>query len=94
MRKVLLAISIAAVGAAAGYLVRRMEEKGAFDKLKDDVDACLAKGKKYGRNLVDCSKNEIQYIQDRAQQIMGREKSKANDLIDSAKDSFNKNLDE
>lgn len=66
MRKVLLAISIGAIGAAVGYMVRRMEEKGTFDELKDDLGNCYAKGRKHAKNLIDRSKNEAEYIENQA----------------------------
>lgn len=86
MRKLLLAISIGAVGAAVGYMVRRMEEKGAFDELKDDFGTCVAKGKKMGKNFVDRSKNEMEYLQDRAQQFVNRGKNTVNDVAEELTD--------
>lgn len=93
MRKVLLAISIGAIGAAVGYMVRRMEEKGAFDDLKDDFNACVAKGKKAGKNFVDKSKNEMEYLQDRAQEYIGRGKQNVSQVVNEVQSKVDEQLD-
>ncbi len=82
MRKVLLAISIGAIGAAVGYMVRKMEEKGTFDELKDDLSDYYSKGKKKAKNWIDCSKNEAEYIEE-----------KASKLYEKGKDAFNNGME-
>lgn len=76
MRKVLLGLAIGAAGAVVGYMVRRLEEKRAFEDFKDGVGACVAKGKKHISNLIDRSRNEMEYVEDRASQLYEQQKEK------------------
>ncbi len=56
----------AVVGVAAGYAIARMQEKGCFNEVCDNLNDFAATAKKNAKNLIDRGANELEYIKDRA----------------------------
>lgn len=63
MKKVLLGTIL---GAALGYVARKMQENGFLDQVSDEISKFTSKTKKNFSNIVDVGKNEAEYLKDRA----------------------------
>jgi ElaB/YqjD/DUF883 family membrane-anchored ribosome-binding protein len=66
MRKLVLGTVL---GAAIGYFARKMQEKGFFDQMSDDLNQLKSKTKKKFNDFVSTGKDEAEDIKDRAQKI-------------------------
>ncbi|WP_295842632.1 hypothetical protein [uncultured Apibacter sp.] len=63
MKKIILGTFL---GAAIGYIARKMQEDGFFDKVSNELNKFTSKTKKNLNNMVDVGKNEAEYLKDRA----------------------------
>jgi len=64
MKKVLIG---AAVGLAAACVIYRLQKKGAFDGVCDNLNVFANKAKRNIKNAVDVGKNQAEYIRDRVE---------------------------
>lgn len=71
----------AAVGVAAGYAIARMQEKGYFDDVCDNLNDFAATTKKNAKNLIDKGANELEYIKERAGYKVQEGKEKLDDAM-------------
>lgn len=70
----------AAIGVGIGYLARKLQEEGFLDQLSDDIDVLASKTKKKVKNAWDENKNEAEYLKERAQDALQKEKEKLDDM--------------
>ncbi|MCT6868730.1 hypothetical protein [Apibacter sp.] len=63
MKKIILGTFL---GAAIGYIARKMQEDGFFDQVSNELNKFTSKTKKNLNNMVDVGKNEAEYLKDRA----------------------------
>ncbi len=77
MKKMLIGI---AVGAIAGYLVGKLSEKENRERLMEEFDKYSDKAKNTFKDVVDVSKNKLEYLKDRADSKF----SKAKESIEEA----------
>lgn len=66
------------VGVVTGYVLRKLEDDGKFHWIHDDLHCMAAKAKRDARNLIDSSLNEAEYVAERVEQIVEKEKNKRN----------------
>ncbi|CVK16026.1 hypothetical protein Ga0061079_104145 [Apibacter mensalis] len=66
MRKIVIGTVL---GAAVGYFARKMQEKGFFDQMSDELCQLKSKTKKKFNDVVNTGKNEAEDIKYRAQKI-------------------------
>jgi hypothetical protein len=64
MNKIILGVVI---GAALGYCVRKMEERGELDQVGDEVNKLASKAKRKMRDVWDKGKNQAEYLSERAE---------------------------
>lgn len=67
MKKVILGL---AIGSAVGYLVRKMQEEGKFDCIRDRADNFVSKSKRDLKNVADITKNEAGYLKERLENVI------------------------
>ena len=73
MKKLLIG---AIAGIAAGYYIRKMQEEHKFDPIIDRANDLAAKAKKKAKDVADLAQNQAEYLKDRAEHVIGREKAK------------------
>ena len=66
----------ALAGIAAGYCIRKMQEEHKFDPIIDRANELTAKAKRKAKDIADMAQNEAEYLKDRAESMIGREKAK------------------
>ncbi len=77
MKKMILGTTLgAAVGITLGYLARMAYEKGYFDQVSDNMHEFAFNAKKKFKNAVDVGQNEMEYLKDRAEYEMKKNKRK------------------
>ena len=64
MKKVILGLVI---GSAVGYCVRKMQDDGQFDCVCNSAQRLFRKSKRSFKNIVDITKNEVNYLRDSAE---------------------------
>lgn len=79
MKKILAG---AIIGAALGYVVRKLQDDGAFDGLCDNLSACSAKAKRNVKNTIDAGRNQAEYLAERASDVIEKGKSKFNEALE------------
>jgi len=77
MNKVVLG---AALGIAAGYVAKKMYDKGYFDEAGDELNKMAAKAKKTAKNAWAKGQNEAEYIKDRAEHTIQKGKDTLNEI--------------
>lgn len=70
-----------AVGVAAGMIIAKMEERGAFNELCDNVNDMASKAKKNVKNAWDKGVNEVEYVKERATYKAEEGKQKLDDMM-------------
>ncbi len=77
MKKIVLGTALGAtVGIALACLAKAAYERGYFDSVSDSMHNFAFKTKKKFKNAVDTGKNEIEYLQDKAEYEIGKHKRK------------------
>ncbi|NDV82968.1 hypothetical protein [Bacteroides sp. 51] len=76
MKKLLIGVVAGAAGIAAGYCIRKAQEEHKFDPIIDRANQLAAQAKKKAKDIADLAQNEAEYLKDRAEHLIGREKSK------------------
>lgn len=66
----------ALAGMAAGYCIRKMQEEHKFDPIINRASELAAKAKRKAKDVADMAQNEAEYLKDRAESMVGREKAK------------------
>jgi hypothetical protein len=75
MNKMVLGASIgAAAGITLGYLTRMAYDKGYFDRISDSMHELAFKAKKKFKDAVDSGQNGMEYLKDRAEYEMRKNK--------------------
>lgn|GEM_PF-59619 len=64
----------AAAGLTLGYLTRMAYDKGYFDQLSDSMHELAFKAKKKFKDVVDTGQNSVEYLKDRAEYEMRKNK--------------------
>lgn len=72
----------AVIGAAVGYTVAKLMEKGTLDRVCDSVNDMAFKMKRDAKNVMDVSRNEAEYMADRAKNSFRRGKQKLENMIE------------
>ncbi|MDL2278365.1 hypothetical protein LJC57_07210 [Parabacteroides sp. OttesenSCG-928-G07] len=78
MNKAVVTGSVIVLAAAAGYFIGRMQEKGQLDKLSDQLNKLALKAKRDAKNTMDRGKNQLEYVQDRAEYAVKKNTHKLN----------------
>lgn len=73
MKRILIG---AALGVAAACLVYRLQKKGAFDCVCDNLNVFADKTKRNIKNAVDVGANQAEYIRDRIEYEFRKGKEK------------------
>lgn len=68
----------ALTGIAAGYCIRKMQEEHKFDPIIEKANDMAMQAKKKVMNMTDMAKNEAEYVKDKAENFVSKEKSKVN----------------
>ena len=68
MKKVVLGLVI---GSVVGYIIRKMQDDGRFDCVKDNANKFIGKSKRDLKNVADLAKNEAEYLKDRLESKIG-----------------------
>ncbi len=77
MKKVILGTVLgAAVGITLGCLAKAAYERGYFDSVSDSMHDFAFKTKKKIKNAVDTGKNEMEYLKEKAEYEIGKQKRK------------------
>jgi len=71
MNKVIIG---AIIGVAAGYAVSKMNNKGQFDHMGENLNKMTSKAKKKIKDVMDSGKNQVEYLGDRIGFEAGRDK--------------------
>lgn len=69
MKRVLVGL---ALGAAVGYLVRKLQNDGKLDCFCDCTDDFFNKSKRDLKNVADGAKNQAEYLKDRLEDTIGK----------------------
>lgn len=77
MKKVLIGI---AVGAVAGYLIGKLSEKENREKLLEEFEKYSDKARNKIKDVVDVSKNKLEYLKERADSKLGKVKEELENL--------------
>lgn len=76
MKKLLVGVLAGAAGIATGYCIHKMQKEHKFDPIVDRANQLAAKAKKKAKDVADLAQNEAEYLKDRADYLIGREKAK------------------
>lgn len=76
MKKLLIGVVAGAAGIATGYCIRKMQEEHKFDPIVDRANQLAAKAKKKAKDVADLAQNEAEYLKERAEHLIGKEKAK------------------
>lgn len=71
MKNVLIGV---ALGLAGAYVVYRLQKKGAFENVCDNLNVFASKTKRNIKNAVDVGKNQAEYIRERVEYEIDKEK--------------------
>lgn len=77
MKKILIG---AALGAAAVYVIAKLQKEGKLEHLCDNWNVFSSKAKRDLKNVVDAGKNQVEYIKDRVEYEYQNGKEKLNSL--------------
>ncbi|MBD8388028.1 hypothetical protein [Dysgonomonas sp. BGC7] len=80
MKKVLIG---AAVGLAAGYVLYRLYQDGKLDGICDSANKFATKAKRDLKNAVDVSKNQVEYLKERAEYGVNKAKEKLDEISET-----------
>lgn len=67
MKKVLIGAVLGAASVAATYVIVKMYKEGKFDGPFNDLNTFVSKRKRDLKNVVDTSKNQLEYLKDRVE---------------------------
>lgn len=76
MKKLVIGILAGAAGIATGYCIRKMQTEHKFDPIIDRANELAAKAKKKAKDVADLAQNEAEYLKERAEHFIGRDKVK------------------
>lgn len=78
-----LAIGVVVVAAVGiGFLVKKLYDDGHLDEAEDKLRKLASQSKRNLKNFVAAGENELDYLGERADQVVQRGKRKIEDLLD------------
>ncbi|WP_321332206.1 hypothetical protein [uncultured Bacteroides sp.] len=69
MKKVVVGLVI---GTAIGYVIRKLQNDGKFDYVRDGANELINKSKRNLKNAADIAKNEVTYLKDKVEDKIGK----------------------
>ncbi|NDV79969.1 hypothetical protein [Dysgonomonas sp. 511] len=76
-------IAGAVVGLAASFVAYRLYKQGKFDGMYEDLHKFADKTKRDLKNVVDVSKNQVEYLKGRAEHEISKAKEKVDEMVES-----------
>lgn len=70
-----------AIGAAIGYVIARMQERGYFEEMSNDMNEFTSKAKREVKNAVDKGANKLEYAKDRVEYTAEQGKQKVESMM-------------
>lgn len=73
-------VVVAAIG--LGFLVKKLYDDGHLDEAEDTLRKLASKSKRNFKNLVAAGENQMEYLGERADQVVRRGREKLDDALD------------